>query len=186
MARRMRSGGQDDGGYPRARRRGGRNEGIYIALAIAGVLGVVMAFVVSSGSSGDTQKAEAGEALRALFRTIIDDDEQAGKDLVDPRQIMSDLQKQRMKEWYELSDKERDEFSRQAWRLIRGNALGDLKLKDDGMVGVERYLSSATVEFVPSRGEVEFSWTYLGQPWRARLQKNDMDRWIVFDFRKVQ
>jgi predicted metalloprotease len=188
MARRRSSGGYDDGGghHPHARRRSGGQDGLLIALAIAGVLGVVMFFVISSGSSGDEEKYEAREALTALFKAAVANDERAGRELVDPRRIMAELQKKKMKEWHELTPEEKSEYAAQTFRLIRGRILMDLGFAEEPKPDVAEYLQSATVQFVPSRGEVEFTWTHLGTPWRAMLDKDDLGRWIVFDFAQTR
>ena len=54
---------EDDTGAPPLRKKSG-NEGLWIALGIAGVVGILFILIISGSSSGDNDAYEARGALR--------------------------------------------------------------------------------------------------------------------------
>lgn len=175
--------------YPRARRRRSSNvNGVLIALAIAGVVGIVFFFIVTSGASGEQEIAAAKNRMRELFETFVKDQPKRGSELIDPRQILADTQKAEMKGWNEMSEATKQEKRVEAWRFLKSSAEAESRPPFDGlnvktMADADQLMDTMTFVWNPALRVVEAKWDVYGKPWRARIQKNSDGSFTIIDFK---
>jgi hypothetical protein len=151
---------------PLPRRKSG-NEGLYIALGVAAVIGLVFILIMTGSSSDEEDTGAALVVLQELFRTCLEDRKADGAKLLVAREILRDQNTNETKIWSSLSPERRAELELQAFNWIRGRIIQDLQLID--MNQVNNLLRAS--EAVPFGGDnrVDFQWVYASDRWNASL-----------------
>ncbi len=155
-------------------RKKGGNEGLWIALGVAGLVAVVLVLVLSGGAGLEEQKPEALAAMKKLFLTCLENRESDGVLLVDPREVLREDNKEEIKRWRELSPARQLELGRQAWRDIKGKVLSDLKITSSA--DIDTILGAADVSSGIER--LYFTWTLGEDVWRA-VMSNRTGSWVL-------
>lgn len=173
---------EDPGGPARERRRGGGNEGLFIALAIAGVVGIVLIFMISGGASGDDEVKIAQDQLEVLLTTFVKDEVKRGSAMVDPRQILGSIATEKMESFETLTPAEQQDFREQAWRFVQHTVRNELDLVEASQV--PGLMSGMQARWIPSQREVHMEWTHMSHVWRARLRKEG-ESFVLLDLKQV-
>ena len=163
---------------PLPRKKSG-NEGLYIALGVAGVIGLVFILIITGGSSSEQDTTEALVVLQELFRASLENREQDGAKLLVTREILRDQNPRDTKLWSSLSPERREELSLQAFRWVRGRIIQDLQLSD--MTQVNNLLRASEPLVFSGDNRVDFQWQYVGERWNASLVHVG-EKWFVQRF----
>ncbi len=151
---------------PLPRRKSG-NQGLYIALGAAGLIGLIFFLVMLGGSSGEQDTRAALVVLQELFRASLENRSEDGAKLLVTREILRDQNTRETKVWSTLSPERREELGLQAFRWVRGRITQDLQLSDMGQVN--KLLRASEPKFFRGDNRVDFQWPYAGERWNASL-----------------
>jgi len=163
------------GGGRRYARRGRGDEGVWIALGIAAVAGIIFFFVVSSGSSGEVEKDQARDALAEYMAAAADKDETVALRMLSPKLAVAAHMPETGEKWSELTPAERSAALRVVFdyhsRLMP--SLGVAKVSQ-----AKERLTGATARWDPLPELVTFDWYYDDGPWKAEVKQSGT-RWLV-------
>lgn len=175
-------GPEAEGGAPRYARRKSGNEGLYIALGSAGVVGIVFLLIILGGSSESEMNYEAQAVLRDFFRHCIANDEEKGMRMLEPREVLRDQNPNDIKDWRTLPADRKQVLARQSFRWLRGMVTGknDLNLSDPAQI--ETILASA--DYFTQTNRVDVQWIHLGSRWNAVLEQRG-DVWVILRLDKT-
>jgi hypothetical protein len=174
---------REQGAGRRPPRRKGGNEGLYIALGAAGVIGLIALIIFAGGSPEESGGQEAKETLKKFMQACIENREADGMRLVDPRWVLREENPKQLKQWDNLSPEDKADLTAQAYRWVRQKILQDLQLKN--MQEVNILISAAEPSYKSIEKRVDLYWTMGGTRWIAGLS-NITGQWKVLDLGKAR
>ena len=166
-----------------SRRRFSRKKGVPVGLLIAlggaGIAGLVFILIMAGSSGGEQEIEEATKMMQDLFRSCIENNQGVGAQLVDPRGVLADQDKNALKKWAVLTPEQKAELYVAAWQWVRQNVTADLQVTD--MAKANSYLMSAKAVYEHVPDSVSFSWDVLGRTWHAKVSHRT-GRWLLMKF----
>jgi hypothetical protein len=158
----------DDQGQPeRPVRKKSGNEGLYIALGVAGLIGLIIVLIIAGSSSTEQDTGAALGTLQTFLRACIEDNEKEGMKMIVARELLRDQNTNDTKVWSSLSPERREALTRQAFRWVRGRVIQDLQLMN--MEQVDNILRASTPVTFGGEPRIDFQWVYAGEKWNASL-----------------
>ena len=192
MARRTRRVDDYEGpGGGRAPRRRSGNEGIWIALGAAVVLGIIFIFIVSGGSGGEADKLEATQAFEGFLKALLEDKYKNTLGRLSLEGMLREHNPGALKNRDEWTPEKRKEIELDLYRHLRHRVEKDLRL--EGTIDIRRkVLDGAEVTWDDFRDVVKIRWdtepydTVIAErrlrveaaPWVANLAEID-GKWLV-------
>lgn len=136
---------QEDPGYRQRRpRRSGGNEGLWIALGAALILGVVLLLILTGGESEEETQESARAALEQLFVYCLDGNVAEGVQMVEASEILREITPEITKNWANFSEKKQAEFRAQAFNMVRQRVVPPRDIKGRILQGNDLGIQSKT------------------------------------------
>lgn len=180
---------QEDPGYRQRRpRRSGGNEGLWIALGAALILGVVLLLILTGGESEEETQESARAALEQLFGYCMDGNVAEGIQMVEASEILRVHTPEIAKNWATYSEEKQMEYRQQAFgmirrlvlpnrdakgRILRGNDLG-IQNKSE----IPALFLNATYRVHEAGKRVDIRFERNTYPWTAILRRSNTG-WIL-------
>ena len=158
MARRAR--GQEEyegpGAGRRPRRRSG-NEGIWLALGAAVVVGLVFLLIISGGSSGDAEKDEARKTIERFLKAVLANQAELAMKQVHLESMLVDYGPEMLKNRNQWTAEDRRKMELDLFRNLRLRLGDQLKMTSDADIR-RKILDRATIEWDAYNDRVEIRW----------------------------
>ena len=152
------------------------NEGLWIALGIAGLVGIIFFFIMTGSDSSENDAIAARAALRRFFEAAITERADVGEKLVLTREILRDQNPKMTKQWNSLSVKEQERLTAEAFRWVSGRVRQNLQIGT--MAQVDVMLNAADIHPKPGESRVDFQWPYADEVWNAVMIQVGQD-WLL-------
>jgi len=171
---------QGPGAGRRPRRRSG-NEGIWIALGAAVVLGLVFLLVVSGGSSGESEKIEAKKTLERFLTAMLANQHQHAIGMVHLEGMLVDYGPQILKNRSRWTPEDRKRTELDLYRDLRHKISSKLRLSTNADIR-QKLLDRAEVTWDAYHDRVVFRWET--EPYDTviaeRKYRVPAERWVAW------
>ncbi len=175
--RRQGEDGGDEGGPPPARKKG--NEALIIGLVLgAVVLAVVFYFFASGGGMSEAEVVDARSFLREVFKMCLENRETEGAEIVQPREVLRDENKNDIERWASLPPERIRALKTMAFHTIRMRVINKPYLELSDMNQVDTILAAATHKTFAAQRRVDFQWNWAGAMYNATVSKFE-GRWLI-------
>jgi hypothetical protein len=199
MARRARYEEEYEGpGAGRRPRRRSGNEGIWLALGAAVVVGLVFLLIISGGSSGESEKDEAKKVLDRFLKAVLANQRDLAMKQVHLESMLVEYGPEMLKNRNQWTPDDRKKMELDLFRNLRLMLSDQLKMTSDTDIR-RKILDRAEIKWDAYNDRVEFWWKTDAydkviaerklrvepEPWVARVSEIG-DTWLVTTFGRVK
>jgi hypothetical protein len=169
--------GGEEGGRPPVRKK--RNEALIIGLVLGAVVLAVLFYALASGGAmSDAEVVDARSFLREVFKMCLENREAEGAEIVQPREVLRDENKNDIERWASLPPERHRELKTMAFHTIRMRVINKPFLELSDMNQVDTILAAATHKTFAAQKRVDFQWNWAGAMYNATLSKYE-GRWLL-------
>lgn len=180
---------EEDPGYSQRRpRRGSGNQGLWIALGAALILGLVMILILTGGESDEEVQESARAALEQLLIHCVDNNEADGARMVETTEILREVNPDFHKTWANATEAERVGHHVSAFRMIRRRVIPNVDAKGRLLRGedlgirnkteISGLFLNATYRVFEAGKRVDISFERNTYQWNAMLRRTDSG-WLL-------
>jgi len=179
---------QDPGYRPRRPRRRSGNEGLWIALGAALVLGAVLLLILTGGESDEELQESARASLEQLFVHCVDNNVAEGVLMVEASEILREITPEIAKTWAKFDAKKQQEFREQAFGMIRqrvvpprdakGRIVQGNDLRIQNKAEIPGLFLNVTYRVHGSGSRVDIAFERMGGTWMAIMMRAETG-WLL-------